>query len=456
MCTGAVTSLGAHLPAFYAFVVPVMAPYLAMCLHRGDTVHVAVAFVVAFYLAALAFFARNYQHSIAESWRLHFENLRLMEQLAARKEEAERANVAKSRFLAAASHDLRQPLHAMALFISALKDKNRDAEVGAIVDRLAKSVESLEDLFHALLDISRLDAGTVRPELHTFPVQSLLDGIAGDFAAEAAEKDLRFRVVPCRAFVTSDRLLLDRIVRNLVANAIRYTQTGGVVIGCRRRRASVRIDIGDTGVGIASAHLPDIFQEFYQIDNPARDRSRGLGLGLAIVDRLSRLLNHAVSVRSIPGRGSVFSIEVPLGSAAQQRAETMREQPTPGTDLAGALVVVIDDERAVLDGMGDALGEWGARALLAESLEEARGLLAQAAERPAAIVSDYRLRDRENGIDAIKALQASHGGAIPGILVTGDTAPEHLRAAASSGFHVLHKPIRPAQLHALLRFVVKT
>ncbi len=453
MCTGAVTSLGIYPPAFYAFVIPTIAPYVAMALREGDRVHIAAVVAIVFYLLALIFFTRNFSRTLIESLKLRFENVELVKRLAVEKEQAERANIAKSRFLAAASHDLRQPLHAMALFASALRDKSPDGEARVIVDKLSVSVEALEGLFHALLDVSKLDAGVVVPEVRDFRLQTLFDRIARDYADEAADKGLRLRWRVSRAVVRSDVVLLERILRNLVSNAIRYTESGGVLAGCRRRGSAIRIDVVDTGVGIPSAHLADIFQEFYQIGNPERDRAKGLGLGLAIVHRLASLLKHEVQVRSVPGRGSIFSVTVPCGDTAGAVDDLPAARDFINTKLGDALVVVIDDEQTVLDGMREVLQEWGARPLLASSGDEALTRLAGIGEPPAAVIADYRLRDGETGIEAIGRIQGRYGAGIPGVLVTGDTAPDRLREAEASGYHLLHKPIRPANLHALLRFL---
>lgn len=454
MSTGAVTSLGIYPPAFFAFVVPTLAPYVAMALREGDRVHVAAVVAIVFYLVALIFFTRNFSRALIESLKLRFENVELVKKLAVEKEQAERANLAKSRFLAAASHDLRQPLHAMALFASALRDRTREGELRSIVDKLSVSVEDLEDLFHALLDVSKLDAGIVVPDVRAVLVQTVFDQIRREYAEEAANKGVRLRCVPTRSVVRSDLMLLERILRNLVSNAIRHTDRGGVLIGCRRRGGALRIDVVDSGIGIDPAHRADIFQEFYQVANPERDRRKGLGLGLAIVDRLASLLKHPLQVQSVPGRGSVFSVTVPRADAEPGAEEAPRAEEFVGAKLGGALVVVIDDEQAVLDGMREVLQEWGAHPLLASSADEALAQLTGTGRRPAVIIADYRLRQGETGIQAIARLQAVYGADVPGVLITGDTAAERLREVEASGYHLLHKPVRPVKLRALLSYLL--
>jgi signal transduction histidine kinase/CheY-like chemotaxis protein len=454
-CAGAVIALGARFRAVAAYVLPLLLPFTVVSLLHGDPIRIGFALVTGVFFVALGFLARNIQQTVLESLRLRYENLDLLAELRLKKEEAERANVAKSRFLAAASHDLRQPLHAMALFVSALKDERQEADTHRrLLGQLNASVESLEVLFHALLDVSKLDAGTVRPEVRDFPVQAVFDRIGREYATEAADKGLRLRLVPTRALLRSDATLLERILRNLLHNAIRYTDAGGVIIGCRRCGDAVRIAVCDTGVGIEAAHLTDIFQEFYQIANPERDRSKGLGLGLAIVDRLARLLNHPLDVVSIPGRGSVFAITVPRGEVATAEPDLSPPAEIFEGKLGGALLVVIDDEAAVLEGMREVLRQWGCRPLLADSANGALSQLAEAKSRPAAVIADYRLRSGETGTSAIERIRSAYGADIPGVIITGDTAPDRLREAEASGYHLLHKPVRPVRLRALLSFLL--
>jgi signal transduction histidine kinase len=442
------TGIVALMPMIYTFVVPVLAPLLAEWALRGDFLHLSVAAGMLLLLGYLLTLARKMNRLIVETFQLRFDN-----ELAFR--QAEEANRAKSSFLAAASHDLRQPLHAMALFVSALRSKNRDAETRPIVEHLSASVEALEGLFDALLDISKLDAGIVHAEIRDFPLQTVFDRVERDCASQAEDKGLRLRLAPTRAIVRSDPTLVERIVRNLATNAIRYTKRGGVVVGCRRAGAGrLRVAVHDSGIGISREHLPEIFKEYFQVGNPERDRSKGLGLGLAIVERLAALLDHKVDVWSVSGRGSVFSIGVPRGDAARVEAAPAQAVEVIQDTLGDALVVVIDDEAAVRDGMREVLRQWGCRPLLAGSADEALAQLAAGGSAPAAVIADYRLREGENGIAAIGKIRAAHGAAIPGVIVTGDTAPDRLREAEASGYHLLHKPVRPIQLRALLSFLL--
>ena len=365
------------------------------------------------------------------------------------KEEAERANLAKSKFLAAASHDLRQPVQALFFFAFALSHKLRDHPARAVVDDLERSLDALNILLDSLLDISRLDAGVVVPQDANFAVATLLDRLAAEFGPVAEAKGLSLRAVASTAVVRSDPALLSRVIQNLMANAIRYTVRGRVLIGCRRRGLDrMAIEVWDTGIGIPADRLDDIFEEFTQIGNPERDRAQGLGLGLAIVLRLSRLLDHRVRVRSRPGHGSVFSIEVPLVES-RPREINVRQWPARGVN-GRQLVIVIDDEATVLRGLALVLEDWGYEVMSATSEEEALALLRAARRRPAVILADYRLRDGHTGSEAIQHIRVEFNEAIPSIIITGDTAPERLREAEASGFSILHKPVQPPELQTLL------
>ena len=372
-----------------------------------------------------------------------------------RTHQLELANLAKARFLAAASHDLRQPLHALNLFVAQLRsEKNRDEQT-RLIERINAAVAAMNELFNALLDMSKLDAGVLTPDITEFPVEHLLKRIETTFAAAAREKGLRLRVVSSRAWIRSDFILLERIMLNLVSNAIRYTSRGSVVVGCRRRRTVVRMEVWDSGSGIPENQQRDIFGEFYQLAPHQHDREHGLGLGLSIVERLGRLLEHPIELKSRIGFGSCFSVSVPL--AAAQRVPVEPEQPLRLLDPArGKVILVIDDDRLVIEGMTGLLRSWGCTVLTAES-ESAAMTLVSEHERPVdLIISDYRLTGRSTGIDLIERLRMLAGSAIPAFLITGDTAPERLREAQASGYQLLHKPVDPMALRAALNQYLKS
>ncbi len=372
--------------------------------------------------------------------------------LAAKKDMAERANSAKTRFFAAASHDLRQPLHALSLFVATLKSRNRQLEMQPLIDNIEASTAALALLFDALLDISRLDADTV--EVHTvhFPLDKLFEDLDRRFSGLASEKALRLRFRPCRLTLYSDPLLVERILVNLVSNAIRYTDDGGVLVACRRRGGMARIAVYDTGRGIPEDQQESVFQEFVQLHNAARDRNRGLGLGLAIVSRLGRLLGHRIELASRPGSGSVFSIDVPLGKPELIRAPA----PTaaPGRIPADALVLLVDDEPAILRGMAELFDHWGIDLVAAHSLGEAEHWLDSLERIPDAIICDYRLPD-DDGLYVIARLREKFGRALPAVIVTGDTAPDTLQRITEAALPMLHKPLRPAKLRALLTHLIQ-
>jgi len=368
-----------------------------------------------------------------------------------RTRQLELANLAKSRFLAAASHDLRQPLHALGLFVAQLHGRLRANERRRIVARVDAALSAMNELFNALLDISKLDAGVLTPSITEFPVAKLLDRVETTFTGAAREKGLSLRVISSSAWVRSDFILLERIVFNLVSNAVRYTSSGGVVVGCRNRSVNLRIEVWDTGPGVPQDQQQNIFGEFYRLGRPGA----GLGLGLAIVDRLCRLLDHSVSLTSICGKGSCFSVAVPRVAARPE----IGESPAPAHPLMDAsyrnLVVVIDDDPLVLEGMCGLFRSWGYHLLVAGTDDEALAGIADRDRPPALIVSDYHLPGGKTGIEVIEALRRTLSVEIPAFLVSGDTSPELLRQARASGYHLLHKPVDPMTLRAMVSYVLR-
>ena len=446
--SGAVPAFGNYLPATYAYSIPAMLPFIVWSATRGDALHLAETLMGVVFISAYVVLAWRFNANLLGSLLLRFENLDLVEGLQRQRNIAEQANVAKSRFLAAASHDLRQPVHALGMFVSALRGREMDAEAERLVEHLDGSVEALDSLFVALLDISRLDAGIVQSQLESFPIQPMLERICADHAGEAAAKGLRLVLHPCTAMVHSDAVLVERIVRNIVANAVRYTRTGRVVVGCRRG-ARLSVQVWDTGRGIAPEQQERVFEEFYQLDNPERDRAKGLGLGLAIVRRLSLLLDCPVTLTSEPGKGSVFKISVPLSQAALPTAGPRPFEALP-VARSGGLVLVVDDELAIQEAMRSLLAGWGHEVIVAGSCAQMLERIAACSTRPDLIICDYRLRDGENGIATVLRLQSEFNVDIPAMLITGDTAPDRLKEALDSGFLLLHKPVPRGKLRAAI------
>jgi len=360
------------------------------------------------------------------------------------------ANLAKSRFLAVASHDLRQPLHALGLFVAQLHSNADSAERFKIIARIDAAVSAMNELFNALLDISKLDADVFKPNLTRFPIEHLFTRLETTFADAAREKGLSLRVVPCGAWVYSDFILLERILLNLTSNAIRYTVRGGVVVGARRRGGMLHLEVWDSGSGIPEDQRANIFVEFYQLGSEQGGNHKGLGLGLAIVERLCTLLGHRIEMSSVVGRGSRFAVLVPLTTAQAELPEPSATIQTIDDPCRGKLVVVIDDDPAVLDGMLGLLTSWGCRIVIADSDRVALANITELGEKPDLIISDYRLRVDQTGIEVIAKLRSFFGAEIPAFLISGDTAPERLRDAVASGYQLLHKPVPPMVLRAML------
>ena len=372
-------------------------------------------------------------------------------ELRGQKLAAESATAAKSRFLAAASHDLRQPLHALALLVEALLDKTPPGEARRLAEHISVSAHAMEGLLNALLDLSRLDAGAVVARPECFPLARVMENLERQFSPLAADRGLRLTLHAGKIWLYTDAALLERILANLISNALRYTDTGGVVVGARRvQKDWVRIEVHDSGRGIAQEFQTRVFEEYFQVANPERHRDKGLGLGLAIVSRLAKLLGSPVDLRSSPGRGSSFSLRF-----ARCHARRVEEAPTsaPGTllslPLEDALVVFIDDDESILEAMLEVFDQWGVAVAAGENAEDVLQDLRDLGRAPDLIISDYRLKDSRTGIEAVAAVRAAFGP-IPAALLTGDTSAESLRAISESGLPVLHKPLKPAKLRAFL------
>jgi Na+/proline symporter/signal transduction histidine kinase len=379
---------------------------------------------------------------------------RLNEELARAKVEADEANISKTRFLAAASHDILQPLNAARLYTSALNeaaDHANASEQASLARNVDASLEAVEEILSALLDISRLDAGATRPEISNLPIAEILAQLEIEFAPMARAKGLKLTFVKCSLHVRSDRRLLRRLLRNLVSNAIKYTLKGEVLIGCRRSGQSLRIEVWDTGMGIPLGKQRIVFEEFQRLDQGAKT-ARGLGLGLSIVERLGRVLGHEVSLRSKSGAGSLFSVAAPLAAAGQARisgavgAENSAGAVEPLNDL---LVLAIDNEPRVLEGMRALLEKWGCVVATAAGLADSPSAMRAFSAAPDVIIADYHLDDGD-GLAAIGALRAAFGADIPAILATADRSVEVREAALREQIAILHKPVKPAQLRALL------
>lgn len=456
MGAGAIASLSASPPAFYSYFTLLLFPLIIHLFLSGGLVREAMAAMGLVFYVIYSIFARNINKTLLESLKLRYQNIELVESLTREKEAAERANIAKSKFLAAASHDLRQPLHALSLFATALGDRIRYPEVRKIVDNIGASVQALESLFNAMLDISRLDSGVLQPDVEDFRLKTLFDRIENDYRPQAEEKGLLLHIESCgEAIVRSDKTLLEGLLRNLVSNAIRYTDQGGVSVRSSTAGAECVIEVRDTGVGVPQESLDDIFNEYVQLDNPERNRRKGLGLGLAIVSRIGRLLAHPIRVDSVVGKGSIFAVTVPRGQAAGVKEHTEVPMPAVGQELRGMHVLVIDDDLTIQEAVQVLLEGWGCSVAMAGSLEEACASVGAGLPLPDGILADYRLGKGGTGVQAIHAIEALVGAPIPAILITGDMAADGLRDVHTSDYRVMHKPVKPAHLRAFLKHAQK-
>jgi Na+/proline symporter/CheY-like chemotaxis protein len=360
---------------------------------------------------------------------------------------AEEANIGKTRFFAAAGHDILQPLNAARLYATALVERTAESEEAAIAGNLAMALDGVEDILRAVLDISQLDTGSLRPNCQAFRLSDVLDRIEVDFGATARAKGLTLKVVPCGLAVDSDPQLLTRLLQNLVSNAVKYTPSGSVLVGCRRRSGRVMIEVVDTGIGITPAEHKVIFKEFQRLESGARVAS-GLGLGLSIVERIAAALEISVNLDSVPGRGTRISLAVPIATTLPQ---PIRPQPAPAQLAAaeGMVILCIDNEDRILAGMAALLTGWGCAPLLAKNAREAMRIVEQAARLPDLMLVDFHLDDGD-GLAAITEIRRRFGDAIPGVLITADRSPSLRERALKSGIRILHKPLKPAALRALM------
>jgi signal transduction histidine kinase len=455
---GSLSSLAPVFPAFLVLPLFELIGLLSKLWQLGPA-YGSLAVISVLYGFSLLAQARTSSMAARAAIDLRFENVDLIERLRIETEyaqaehrKAEQANLAKSKFLAAASHDLRQPIHAQGLFLEVLAREDLTASQRDAVANARTTWQASAEMLDALLDFSRIEAGVVEPHLRPFHLQPLLNKIEDELAPQADAKGLIYRSRETHAAVMSDPMLVELIVRNLVSNAIRYTNRGGLLVACRQRRSDIQLEVWDTGIGIEKSQHTEIFLEFHQLGNPERDRRKGLGLGLPIAQGLARALNHSLSLASTPGHGTVFRLTMPISRAAVATSEGVEPIPGAGTTLE-ARVLIIDDDAAVRSGMMQLLRHWGCECDAAESIEDALALAR--AHPPDLVVSDYRLREQRTGAEAIAALRSELGSRLPAVLITGDTAPQRLREARAVGVPLLHKPVSPVQLYRLLVSVLE-
>jgi len=451
VCTlaGAVAANAAYARAFYAYSTPMVGALAAAWLMQGNLEGAWVGGLVVLFVVIQVVFVRENERTLRESYEIRHKNERLLRLLdlerqavVRERDRAEEANRAKSRFLASASHDLRQPLHTVSLFSAALALQKTDARTQQIGREISNAVQSLGSLLDALLDISKLDADAVRPQPSRFQLGTLLTRIASDLRPVALAKGLALELEAPEALpVETDAVLLERIVRNLLDNALKYTTVGSIRLEARRDGDRALLTVSDTGSGIPRAEHERVFEEFYQLSNPERDRSRGIGLGLAIVRRLTRLLGIELTLDSDAGRGARFTLSLPAVDARAAPAMPKASAPPEKDEIAlpaGANVLVIDDEASVREGMRTLLESWGLAVRLASGIDEAIAALEEG--RTQLIIADQRLRGQETGMELVRRARGV-SAQVGALLISGDTAPDLHDEARRLGLVMLHKPV---------------
>jgi signal transduction histidine kinase/CheY-like chemotaxis protein len=451
MGSGGIGSIVAYRPAIYLWLIPVLLPLpVALLWYPGD-LHQALAVFALAYLGVNLGFGMRQNHMLVQALQAQFDNAQLVQQLRHQMSLVERADREKSRFIASASHDLRQPMHALGLFASALEKRLAGTGEQLLVGNLTRCIESLDRSFNAMLDISKLDAGVIEPQIQSFPIRDVFRRLHMHFAGQAEAAGLSLRFKPGGKHVTSDPQLLERILSNLIQNAIKYTEDGGMVVVARTCGKRAHIEVWDTGIGIPQDELPRVFDEFYQLNNPERDRSRGLGMGLAIVKRLAALMDHELTVASTPGKGTMVRVSVPLTDLDALHGMNLEAETVPSPIGNARTLIFIDDEENIRESMKLLLEQWDFEVLLASSIDEAVAHAVHHHEPIHAVVSDLRLRNGEDGLQAIARVKGVLGPDLPAVLVTGDTSPEQVKRVHDSGLRVLFKPVQPKALFSVLR-----
>jgi two-component system, sensor histidine kinase len=416
-------------PAFY------MMPALAMLYCVGTYMNTRVSGEAYYRHIALGFANAELAEGLA----------RQVERAEVARHEAEAADRAKSTFLASASHDLRQPIHATGLFLALLKGSQLEATQREMVANASSALHASSEMLDALLDFSRAEAGVIEPQARTFPFDDLVRQLETELGVQADEKRIAFRVHESGHHVHSDPGLVRLILLNLISNAVRYTDEGGLLIGARRRGQALVAEVWDTGIGIPADQQEAIFGDFMQIGNPERDRRKGLGLGLAIARRMARLIGTDVTVSSVPGRGSVFRFSLPLAAPGQtERLTVPPSQAEPQGVVRGARVILLDDDVTILRGLGALLTAQGYDVATAETIEDA--LEHAARQAPDLLVSDFRLRQGRDGTEAVRLMRQRYGIGLPVLMITGDTHPDRIAAADREDMQVLYKPVDPDRI----------
>lgn len=452
MIAGSLVSLSSRPFLYVLFATPVMGPVIFAMFIQDEWAYNWLGFGAVIYLAATFGFSRTIHKVIDNSIRLRYENLDLIEDLRHETERANQANTEKSRFLASASHDLRQPLQAVNLFTEVLSTKLRDSDQKADIANIQSGLTSLNELLDALFDVSKLDSASIQPRPESFSMDDILSRLERQFMIEAHMRGLAFSVAHSDSIVVSDPLLIERVITNLLVNAFRYTSKGSVKVHFSETPDTITLHVTDTGIGIPEESLECIFKEFFQVNNQERDKRQGLGLGLAIVRRILTLLNHPIHVTSEVGRGSTFSIELPRGQRKSASAGSPAAIPNV-TSLKGMSVLVVDNEEAIVDAMCTLLTSWEAEPAGYTDTLEALNSVARGDINPQFAIVDYRMPGEYNGVQFVSELRDLLP-VLPALIITGDTSEDVVQEFREHKLDYLHKPIKPARLRMYIERIL--
>lgn len=445
--SAAATEAFAYFRPSLAYIAGSQLPLALWFLFSSGEDHLTLGILLIIFVMVLAWQMVHRNVAFNEAIELRFKNERLVHQLANQTRITEEAGLAKSRFLAAASHDLRQPVQAVNLFFELLRPEMRLTEKGdAYFGKVKQALRTVSEMLATLLDVSRLDASTIKPDIQVLAVNDLLFPLMREFAPLAERKGLRWRMVPCALHVATDPVLLERILRNLISNALRYTPSGKVLLGCRRRGSRVLIQVWDTGIGIDEAFQRKVFDEFFQIGNLHRDHEQGLGLGLSIVERAARLLESPLSLTSELGKGSGFSLSLPLASPLSIADGGRASAPAQPYDMTGRRIVLVDGEEMVRSGMHTLLEKWGATVISGASVETVLASEACQAAPVDVLVVDVNIAADGDGLAGVARLRAQLGAGVPALIISGDTSDATRALVKASGCPMLLKPVRPWKL----------
>jgi len=442
MSSGSQVALSTFLPAFFGFGLPALLPLAVVLINQPEGVFTLIGYLVVVFIAVNLGFSFVINRNVSESIQLRFENLDLMDNLRLQKSIAEKANTDKSRFLAATSHDLRQPLHAMDLYLGALKNLLTNDQQIQLLDKGQQSSKALNELLTALMDVSRLDAGDVVIDRGIVDVGKLMQSISEEYQNQAAQQRMSIECQASPTLIESDELMLGRILRNLVNNACAHSGGNKIILRVEKLENQVCVSVCDNGVGIPVQEQQQIFSEFYQLNNSERDRTKGLGLGLAIVKRLTNLLQHDLQLESKPGEGSCFKLSLPYVELAERSDVSLISQTE--IDISGLFVVLVDDEAEIRNAMRTLLLQWGCELLVADSLQSLQLELSKLTYPvPDVLLCDYRLREKQTGLDVVSAMRKYFNKKIPALIISGDTDREIEEKVKQKDCDILHKPVRP-------------